>query len=67
MGCGSAADTPLSDVTIPEFWSNHANKLRASDDVRIEWDDGRGVARAFVREVTGVNTNVSRAVVAIET
>lgn len=50
---------------MPEFWTNHAHRIRRSDEIRIEWDDGRGLARGCVRDVSAVGTNMSRAVVHI--
>jgi hypothetical protein len=64
-GAVQPAGTPLDHVTRPEFWSNHADQIRSSDEIRFEWDDGRGLAKGFVRQVSGVGTNLSRAVVEI--
>ncbi len=65
-GAVLSAETTLDDATDPAFWSNHAHVVRASDEIRIEWDDGRGLVRAFVRQVSGAGTNMSRVAIAIE-
>lgn len=45
------AGTPISDLKKPEYWAHVADKLKASDRIEVEAEDGSYFLELLVRDV----------------